>query len=98
MDWLSRADVMLPEVAASEGVAGLEQMTRIFCEEEWVSLPCVVQGAKPGRRGVCELVVRASLRNYCWLGYFSRRCMTPGSCRETSEAIFCERLWGAGLV
>ena len=86
------------EVAASEGVAGLERTTRIFCEKEWVSLPCVVQGAKPGRQGVRELVVRASSRNYCWPGYFSRRCLTPGFCRETSEAIFCERLWGAGLV
>ena len=54
MVWLPRADVMLPEVAmhevaASEGVVGSERKTRIFCKEEWASLSCVVQGAKPGR-------------------------------------------------
>ena len=54
MVWLPRADVMLPEVAmrevaASEGMVGLERMTRLFCEEEWVLLSCVVQGTTPGR-------------------------------------------------
>ena len=54
MVWLPREDVMLPEVvmrkvAASEGVVGSERKTRIFCEEEWASLSCVVQGVKPGR-------------------------------------------------
>ena len=53
-------EVAMREVAASEGMAGLEWTIRIFCEEEWASLSCVVQGMMPGRRGVRELGVRAS--------------------------------------
>ena len=43
MVWLPRADVTSPEatmrdVAASEGMVGLERVTRLFREEEWSSL------------------------------------------------------------
>ena len=101
-----RADVMLPEVAMHEVVAskrmvGLGWVTRLFREEEWASLSKSCRARHLGGEKFVSWWCERPCETFAGLGrpgYFSRRCATPGSCRETSEVISCGRLWGAGLV